>query len=56
MNTINFPAGALQPLFFDPKMDAASSYGNTEAGIGHELTHGFDDEGRKFDANGNLRG
>ena len=54
-NTINFPAGVLQPPLFDPKMDAAPNYGNTGATIGHELTHGFDDEGRKFDAKGNLR-
>ncbi len=54
-NTINFPAGVLQPPLFDPKMDAAPNYGNTGATIGHELTHGFDDEGRKFDAQGNLR-
>ncbi len=54
-NTINFPAGVLQPPLFDPKMDAAPNYGNTGATIGHELTHGFDDEGRKYDAKGNLR-
>lgn len=55
MNDINFPAGVLQPPLFDPKMDAAPNYGNTGATIGHELTHGFDDEGRKFDAQGNLK-
>ncbi|MBV9761371.1 MAG: M13 family metallopeptidase [Acidobacteriaceae bacterium] len=55
MNDINFPAGVLQPPLFDPKMDAAPNYGNTGATIGHELTHGFDDEGRQFDAQGNLR-
>lgn len=55
MNDINFPAGVLQPPLFDPKMDAAPNYGNTGATIGHELTHGFDDEGRKFDAAGNLK-
>jgi putative endopeptidase len=55
MNDINFPAGVLQPPLFDPKMDAAPNYGNTGATIGHELTHGFDDEGRQFDAKGNLR-
>jgi putative endopeptidase len=55
MNDINFPAGVLQPPLFDPKMDDAPNYGNTGATIGHELTHGFDDEGRKFDAQGNLR-
>ncbi|HMD97069.1 MAG TPA: M13 family metallopeptidase [Terriglobia bacterium] len=55
MNDINFPAGVLQPPLFDPKMDDAPNYGNTGGTIGHELTHGFDDEGRKFDAKGNLR-
>jgi putative endopeptidase len=55
MNEINFPAGVLQPPAFDPKMDDAPNYGNTGATIGHELTHGFDDEGRRFDARGNLR-
>jgi putative endopeptidase len=55
MNDINFPAGVLQPPLFDPKMDDAPNYGNTGATIGHELTHGFDDSGRQFDANGNLR-
>ncbi len=55
MNDINFPAGVLQPPLFDPRMDDAPNYGNTGATIGHELTHGFDDEGRKFDAKGNLR-
>jgi len=54
-NDINFPAGVLQPPLFDPKMDAAPNYGNTAATMGHELTHGFDDEGRQFDARGNLR-
>jgi putative endopeptidase len=54
MNDINFPAGFLQPPFFDPKQDDAVNYGVTGAGIGHELTHGFDDYGRKFDAKGNL--
>jgi len=54
-NEINFPAGVLQPPAFDPKMDDAPNYGNTGGTIGHELTHGFDDEGRKFDAKGNLR-
>ncbi len=54
-NDINFPAGVLQPPLFDLKMDAAPNYGNTGATIGHELTHGFDDEGRQFDAAGNLR-
>ena len=55
MNDINFPAGVLQPPLFDPKMDAAPNYGNTGATIGHELTHGFDDQGRQFDAQGNLK-
>ncbi len=55
MNDINFPAGVLQPPLFDLKMDDAPNYGNTGATIGHELTHGFDDEGRQFDAKGNLR-
>ncbi|QJR13164.1 Neutral endopeptidase [Usitatibacter rugosus] len=55
MNDINFPAGVLQPPLFDPKMDDAPGYGNTGGTIGHELTHGFDDEGRKFDAKGNLK-
>ena len=55
MNDINFPAGVLQPPLFDPKMDDAPNYGNTGGTIGHELTHGFDDQGRKFDARGNLR-
>jgi endothelin-converting enzyme/putative endopeptidase len=55
MNDINFPAGVLQPPLFDPKMDDAPNYGDTGATIGHELTHGFDDEGRQFDAQGNLK-
>ena len=55
MNDINFPAGVLQPPLYDPKMDDAPNYGNTGATIGHELTHGFDDEGRQFDAHGNLK-
>lgn len=55
VNDINFPAGILQPPFFDPTADAAPNYGDTGATIGHELTHGFDDEGRQFDAKGNLR-
>jgi endothelin-converting enzyme/putative endopeptidase len=54
-NDINFPAGILQPPLFDPASDAAPNYGNTGGTIGHELTHGFDDEGRQFDARGNLR-
>ena len=55
MNDINFPAGVLQPPLYDPKMDDAPNYGDTGGTIGHELTHAFDDEGRKFDARGNLR-
>jgi putative endopeptidase len=55
MNDINFPAGVLLPPLYDPKMDAAPNYGNTGSTVGHELTHGFDDEGRQFDAQGNLR-
>lgn len=55
MNDINFPAGVLQPPLYDPKMDAAPNYGDTGGTIGHELTHGFDDEGSQFDAKGNLR-
>jgi putative endopeptidase len=55
LNEINFPAGILQPPFFDPKADDAPNYGDMGATIGHELTHGFDDEGRQFDAQGNLR-
>lgn len=54
LNDINFPAGVLQPPLYDPKMDDAPNYGNTGSTIGHELTHGFDDEGRQFDAAGNL--
>ncbi len=55
MNDINFPAGVLQPPLYDPKLDDAPNYGDTGSTIGHELTHGFDDEGSKFDARGNLR-
>lgn len=55
MNNINFPAGILQPPFFDRRMDDAVNFGAIGAVIGHELTHGFDDEGRQFDAQGNLR-
>ncbi|MGA8780358.1 MAG: M13 family metallopeptidase, partial [Terracidiphilus sp.] len=55
MNDINFPAGVLQPPLYDPKMDDAPNYGNTGGTIGHELTHGFDDEGSQFDAKGNLK-
>ncbi|MGD0513513.1 MAG: M13 family metallopeptidase [Terriglobales bacterium] len=55
LNDINFPAGVLQPPLFDVNSDAAPNFGDTGSTIGHELTHGFDDEGRQFDANGNLR-
>jgi len=55
MNEICFPAGILQPPYFDLKADDAVNYGNIGATIGHELTHGFDDEGRNFDAQGNLK-
>jgi len=55
MNDINFPAGVLQPPAFDPESDAAPNYGDTGGTVGHKLTHGFDDEGRQFDAKGNLR-
>jgi len=55
MNDINFPAGILQPPLFDAKSDDAPNYGNTGGTVGHELTHGFDDEGRQFDATGNLK-
>jgi endothelin-converting enzyme/putative endopeptidase len=54
MNDINFPAGILQPAFYDPSQDDAVNYGHIGAVIGHELTHGFDDQGRKFDGKGNL--
>jgi endothelin-converting enzyme/putative endopeptidase len=54
-NTINFPAGILHPPFFDPAADDVINYGSTGAVLGHELTHDFDDEGRKFDLKGNLR-
>ena len=55
LNTINFPAGILQPPFFDKAASDAANFGAAGAIIGHELTHGFDDQGRKFDATGNLR-
>ena len=54
-NDITFPAGILQPPFFDPQADDAVNYGGMGAVIGHEMTHGFDDQGRQFDAQGNLR-
>jgi len=55
MNEIVFPAGILQPPFYDPKADDAVNYGGIGAVIGHEMTHGFDDQGRQYDAKGNLR-
>jgi endothelin-converting enzyme/putative endopeptidase len=54
LNDINFPVGILQPPFFDNAMDDAVNFGGIGAVIGHELTHGFDDSGRKFDALGNM--
>jgi endothelin-converting enzyme/putative endopeptidase len=54
-NNINFPAGILQPPFYDNSLDDAVNFGGIGVVIGHEMTHGFDDEGRKFDAQGNLR-
>ena len=55
LNEIVFPAGYLQPPFFDPKADDAVNYGAIGGVMGHELTHGFDDQGRQYDAQGNLR-
>jgi predicted metalloendopeptidase len=54
INEIVFPAGILQPPFYDPNADDAFNYGGIGAVIGHEMTHGFDDQGAKFDADGNL--
>ena len=54
-NNINFPAGILQPPFYDFKADDGLNFGGIGAVIGHELTHGFDDQGRQFDKDGNLR-
>ena len=54
-NDINFPAGILQPPFFDPGIDKAVNFGSIGVVIGHEMTHGFDDEGAKYDATGNVR-
>jgi putative endopeptidase len=54
-NSINFPAGILQSPFFDPRRDMAVNFGGVGSVIGHEMTHGFDDQGRKFDGEGNLR-
>ena len=55
MNQVTFPAAILQPPFFDPAADPAVNYGETGATIGHEMGHGFDDEGRQYDAQGRLR-
>jgi len=55
MNEIVFPAGILQPPFYDPKADDAINYGGMGAVIGHEITHGFDDHGSQYDAHGNLK-
>jgi putative endopeptidase len=54
-NNINFPAGILQPPFYDKRLDDAVNYGAIGAVVGHELTHGFDDQGRQFDLEGNLK-
>ncbi|HYK51280.1 MAG TPA: M13-type metalloendopeptidase, partial [Terriglobales bacterium] len=54
-NTINFPAGILQPPFFDASAGDATNFGAIGAVIGHEIIHGYDDQGRKFDAQGNLK-
>jgi putative endopeptidase len=55
MNDINFPAGILQPPFYDFSKDAAVNFGGIGMVIGHEMTHGFDDQGSKFDGHGNVR-
>ena len=55
LNEIVFPAGILQPPFYDPKRDDAYNYGGIGAVIGHEITHGFDDQGAQFDPRGNLK-
>jgi putative endopeptidase len=54
-NNVNFPAGYFQPPFFSDQEDDAANYGDMGSTIGHELTHGFDDEGRQFDKDGNLK-
>lgn len=55
MNNLNIPAGVLQPPLYDPSWPDAVNYGNTGATIGHEMTHGFDDQGAQFDGHGNLK-
>lgn len=55
MNNLNMPAGILQPPFFDPNAPAAVNYGSVGFVMGHEMTHGFDDQGAKFDGQGNLK-
>jgi putative endopeptidase len=55
INEIVFPAGILQPPFFDPEADDAYNYGGMGSVIGHEMSHGFDDTGAQFDASGNLK-
>jgi putative endopeptidase len=55
INEIVFPAGIMQPVFFNPEADDAVNYGSMGAVIGHELTHGFDDQGAQYDADGNLK-
>ncbi len=55
MNDINFPAGVMQPAFFDAKQPDALNYGHIGLFMGHEITHGFDDTGRQFDGHGNLQ-
>jgi putative endopeptidase len=55
LNEIVFPAAILQPPFFDPNADDAINFGSLGAVVGHEMTHGFDDQGRKYDHEGNMR-
>ena len=55
MNNVNFPAGYFQPPFFSDKEDDAANYGDMGSTVGHELTHGFDDQGRQYDKDGNLK-
>ena len=55
MNNVNFPAGYFQPPFYSDKEDDAANYGDMGSTVGHELTHGFDDEGRQYDRDGNLK-